>query len=694
MKKIVYYYLGCVAIVFGMLQSVEAQNLSHSGIPATPLSSVPDENYHLLFFDDFDEELNMNTWMYRTGERLGGYNLPENVFIKDGRLFQQLVYKNIQGKKYITGGGVISQRLFGYGYYETKCKLFSATGGMHSSFWSMGLNGGDGERMPVFNSVYEIDGYEVDSHAPCRLTCNLNAYIGERSGSGTVVSDSFPTDREFVLGYEWLPTKVNWYVNGKLVHTKTIKDYPIHYAQQNVWLTALGHVTQKVADESKLPGCSSWDYFRFYATLLKDVNLIGAGEFEYNQNPDFSASSQKDPQHPVAWLELGDKDASLIESCKQATGGYNVLAHRKNTAYKVTTAQRLYYIANGNYNFEAYVRSSGGQKTAKVRISDFNGKLVREVEIPRTDEMLKIEIKDIAVKDNGAYVEIISDAQAGQWLMVDDVNFYAKEGRVVEKAPAYVSDFRGKVYGETVVTNENSGFKAGGGRWDGSSLTGFYRTNSVYSFNRDNQAWAQFEITAPSDDVYDIKFYKLVAPGSASRARIVCYRQGGQRETYINMSEGQKGWTILERIALKKGDNVKIRITGESGGTLRASAVALTPEGTLVLDESLVLAIDTKDALFRGRRIPVSGKKAYRIPFLKDGKAFVPALFICDSFGIELPSEEIDEMLSLDELRRVLAPAGLHVTWVPAEMGKDHIIIAPQECKVTGELKYNLFSIL
>ena len=147
------------------------------GIPVTPASTVPCSGYQMLYEEEFAGSLNLKDWMYRTGERLGGYNLPENVFTKDGRLFQQMVYKDIQGKKCITGGGIISRRLFGYGYYETKCKLFSATGGMHSSFWSMGLNGGDGEKMPVINTVYEIDGYEVDSHSPRRLTCNLNAYI-------------------------------------------------------------------------------------------------------------------------------------------------------------------------------------------------------------------------------------------------------------------------------------------------------------------------------------------------------------------------------------------------------------------------------------------------------------------------------------------------------------------------------------
>lgn len=680
-------------VCMGLLASACAWNDGKTA-DGLPEGFVPEPSYRLVYEDEFTDSLNLDDWMYRTGERLGGYNLPENVFVKDGRLFQQMVFKELNGKKEITGGGVITRRLFGYGYYETKCKLFSGTGGMHSSFWSMGLGGGDGEQMPVQNVVYEIDGYEVDSHTPRKLTCNLNTYIGERNGAGSVADNNFPTDQEFILGYEWLPTKINWYVNGKLVQTKTVKDCPIHYAQQNVWLTALAHVTQEKADESKLPGCSSWDYFRFYAAPLKDVNLIGAGEFEYNQNPDFSPSSHKNPQHPIAWMELGDQDASLIEDSRQAAGGNNVLAHRKDADYRVTTAQRLYYIANGTYNFEAYVRSSGGQQTAKVRISGFNGNQVKEVEIPRADQMTKIAIEGVEVKDNGAYVEIISDARAGQWLQIDNVNFHATMGRVVEKALPYTSDFRGKVYGETVVTNEDAGFKSGGYRWDGSSLSGYYRTNSVYSFNRDKTAWAEFEVVVPANDVYDIKFYKLIVPGSAGRMKVLCSRPGGEKVSYVNLSEGEKGWALLERASLKKGDKVKVRITGEEGGTLRASAVALTPEGTLVLDEALILAIDTRQALFRGRKVPVSDEAGKQIPYLKDGKAFLPLRFICDKLGVECPAGRLEEMVSLDELKQLLASKGWQVTWVPADLGKEHIVIAPQACKVTPELQYNLFSIL
>lgn len=277
-----------------------------SGSPSTDPS---DSNYQLLFADEFDEPIDTeNTWTYRTGERLGGYNLPENVTVKDGRMYQEIKYDTIDGKKEITGGGVISKELFGYGYYETKCKLFSATGGMHNSFWSMGLNDGDGVTTPELNTVYEIDGYEVESSAPNNITCNLNTYIGERRGHGTTARDDVPTDQEFVLGYEWLPNEINWYLNGELILTKSSEDFPIHYAQQNLWITGLAHTSQEATEESKVPGNSSWDYVRYYAQPLKDINLIGSSEFEYNINPDFGVT--QDPQKPMSWMEIGDSNAN------------------------------------------------------------------------------------------------------------------------------------------------------------------------------------------------------------------------------------------------------------------------------------------------------------------------------------------------------------------------------------------------
>ena len=477
-------------------------------------AEAPDENYTLLFNDEFEGELNMDNWYYRTGERLGGFNYPENVYLKDGRMYHVMRYDMKNGVEQFTGGGIISNELFGYGYYETKSTLIGTTGGMHASFWSMGL-GGDGEKLPKKNQIYEIDGYEINSHQKSKITCNLNLYVGGHKGYGGNPSNDLPTDEEFILGYEWLPNEINWYINGELVQTKKGEEVPIHYAQQNVWVTGLANTShEETIDRSKLPAEASWDYVKFYAMPLKNINIIGASEFEYNKNPGFTTNI--DVQYPMSWLELGDSDASFVEKSEHATSGNNVLAHRYNKNYSVTTAQKLYYIANGNYNFEVYAMSSGGQKTAKIRISGFDGDKVVEKDIPKTDKMEKIVIEGIEIKDNSAYIEIISDAKKDQWLIFDDPSLYCTHGKEVEKALPFVTDLGTSILGEHAVTIEDDTFTKEGA-WQDSGVRGYKGNKTIFVYGG-SDASAEIVVTAPSDGVYDVAFYKVEHQNSAKSA--------------------------------------------------------------------------------------------------------------------------------------------------------------------------------
>lgn len=654
----------------------------------TPDNPQGFKDYQLLFEDEFDgDKLNENVWKYRLDERLGGYNLAENVSVKDGRLVQQMAYKTVNGKKSLTSGGVISQNLFGYGYYETKCKLFSGTGAMHSSFWSMGQGGGDGVNMPRNNTVFEIDGYEVDSHTPKKLTCNLNSYIGVQTGLGGVVSENFPTDEEFVLGYEWLPTEVNWYVNGEKVQTRTNKDFAFSYAQQNVWITALGNGTMEyLVDESKLPGSSSWDYFRFYAVLLKGINLIGNGEFEYNQNESYASVTIRDPQYPIAWSERGNDKASFVEYNDNAISGRNVLKHHYASKYKVTTAQRLQYIANGTYDLEAYVMSSGGQAKSVIRVSNFKGGEVKEVNIPATDRMTKVEIKGVDVLKNGALIEIVSDADAGQWMLVDNIKFYATEGcDGVDEAPAFSQSVKDKVYGETVTAKPSSK----NGDWQG-GIAGYDKNSSLFSYNRDGKSWAEFTLTAGEDDFYKIRFFKVVSEGTGTSEAKVVTTYGNKRvEQTWNLYQGPKGWVTLAQADLKKGDRVTVRMSGK--GLLRVSALALTPEELFLPAQVLIMAVDKPRAVAFGEYVMVNSVGDEVLPENKNGVIHLPVKLIEQQFKISLDCTEAS--IALENLKTKL-PSNLKVTHVPSKKGKDHVVIGPKAYKVTDKLDNILFSIL
>lgn len=629
----------------------------------TVFAEAPDESYTLLFDDEFEGELNMDSWYYRTGERLGGFNYPENVYLKDGRMYHVMRYDMKNGQEQITGGGIISNELFGYGYYETKSTLIGSTGGMHASFWSMGL-GGDGEKMPKRNQIYEIDGYEIDSHQKSRITCNLNLYVGGHKGYAGIPSTDLPTDQEFVLGYEWLPNEINWYLNGKLIQTKKGEDVPIHYAQQNIWVTGLANTSHEdTIDRSKLPAEASWDYVKFYAMPLKDINLIGASEFEYNKNPGFTTNI--DVQYPMSWLELGDADASIVEKSQHAISGNNVLAHRYNKDYAVTTAQKLYYIANGNYNFEVYAMSSGGQDTAKIRISGFDGDKVVEKDIPKSDKMEKITIEGIEIKDNGAYIEFISVADKKEWLLIDNPSLYCTHGKEVEKALPFVVDLGTSVIGEYPVTNDDKDFSLEGA-WQASGVGGYKGKKSMFVYGG-SDASAKYVLTAPKDGTFNVNFYKVMHTNSANSAHVYYEYNGKTIDKSVDLT-AEAGWETLGTLDLKKGEKVTVGITSKNGGLLRTSAAALFEENSITLKDVLILKPGNHKAYTKGKKIPIDENNYEIAPKIINSRTMVPIRFIAEALGAEVSY--------IDETREIVI-----------KMGKEEVVLAVDSeiMKVNGK---------
>lgn len=123
------------------------------------MAQPPSKDYKLVFEDNFDgDTLNTQVWRYRLDHRTGmgymdGLNRAENVYVKDGKLYIECRQEVIDGKNQNTGGGIISLKDFGYGYYECLSKPFMGGRGVHTSFWQRGSSTPN-------NNIFEIDSYE------------------------------------------------------------------------------------------------------------------------------------------------------------------------------------------------------------------------------------------------------------------------------------------------------------------------------------------------------------------------------------------------------------------------------------------------------------------------------------------------------------------------------------------------------
>ncbi len=370
------------------------------------------QGYSLLYEDTFSgNAVNEGDWNFRLGRRTGGnidgMNLKENVTVSGGALHVTARQETLASKLENTGGGLISKHQFGFGYYEALSRPFMEGRGVHSAFWQAG-------GAKPNNDIFEIDSYEIDSKQA--LGCNnLYLHISPKNRpvpwpSRANVPLQFLPGGWFLDSYEYTPEGVIFYDNGKVVNRADWKDLT---AQQAVWLTALNGVGKVDAD--KLPGETTFRYFRYYAKDYPGVNLLPNGNFEYNQD-------RIDPATPIAWQQQGTAGAARIVVGDAARDRYKLRHGLDTAATSATTTQTLEFLNNGDYELTAMVRSSGGQAVARIRAFAFGGPEV-SADIPASRQWTRISIPRIAVANHAVTLAIESESAAGQWFEIDDIEF-------------------------------------------------------------------------------------------------------------------------------------------------------------------------------------------------------------------------------------------------------------------------------
>lgn len=402
------------------------------------MAQPPGKGYKLVFEDNFDgDTLNTRVWRYRLDRRTGmgymdGLNLARNVRVQDGKLYIDCRQEVIDGRKENTGGGIISLKDFGYGYYECLSKPFMAGRGVHTSFWQRGSSTPN-------NNIFEIDSYEIDSES-YMATNNLYIDLGDKERRYVPwphrAQIPFTTDKDgwFLDAYEYTPEGVIFYDNGKEV--ARAEWHELNSAQA-VWLTALNGVGK--VDGDKQPCSSVFEYFRFYAKDYPGVTLLSNGNFEFNQDKVNSST-------PIAWTPLGSAHSVNLIKGEAARDEYKLRIGNDKLPFMVNVRQRISYILDGKYILSAKVRSSGQLHRASLVASPTSNLFQNpvSVDIPASNDWTYISVP-VTVKNNEVYISILGEGEAGKWLEIDDVNFMKPlpAGSTVTLAPF-------KIYGKAM----------------------------------------------------------------------------------------------------------------------------------------------------------------------------------------------------------------------------------------------------
>lgn len=293
------------------LAACTSQSMQTSDIDPTsdtnqkPFGNTPLLGYQLTWSDEFngtqiDEvkwhyRLDCKHWsqqkkqnntvsngFYRIHLRKETTECPDNHWLQPGQNEGDEPARVVQ----YSGGGIITNKAFRYGYYEARLKTPKGAG-WHSSFWMMKdltVNADpsslkfDANAQPQLESHLELDPFENDSIDPTHYQTDAHQWkpkpgtadpgrtqnkVGTkqiRFNDGTKLTDFH------VYGMEFTKTHLRYFFDGKLVSETEFPAEKYKHNDVNIWLTGLGTFLgkTKAVDDSRLPEQIQVDYVRFF----------------------------------------------------------------------------------------------------------------------------------------------------------------------------------------------------------------------------------------------------------------------------------------------------------------------------------------------------------------------------------------------------------------------------------------------
>jgi hypothetical protein len=149
---------------------------------------------------------------------------------------------------------------------------------------------------------------------------------------------------------------------------------------------------------------------------------VGSGN-NYVLNPSFEADrvSQQKLAGWSNWTNLSGADPN-----GNVSGGHTgrwAMTQYYASAYQASMYQNISGLTNGTYTLQAWVKSSGSQKTAQIFVKYYGGSELDYSLKSSIGSWTKITIPNINVTNGSAQIGIYSDANAGNWVRVDDLSF-------------------------------------------------------------------------------------------------------------------------------------------------------------------------------------------------------------------------------------------------------------------------------
>jgi arabinogalactan endo-1,4-beta-galactosidase len=167
--------------------------------------------------------------------------------------------------------------------------------------------------------------------------------------------------------------------------------------------------------------------FAILALLLAPAGAVPARADSAVANPSFEADNDVTTA-PAGWTVTGTPGASYTE-----WGGHSGnwrLSNWSPEPYIVETSQTLTDLARGWYTLRAWVKSGGGQNQAYIALKDCGGREARtHLPVAPPSQWVQIVVSAHVTRGH-CTISLYSDANAGNWANIDDIEFAQGRARL------------------------------------------------------------------------------------------------------------------------------------------------------------------------------------------------------------------------------------------------------------------------
>ena len=255
-----------------------------------------------VFSDDFDgTEIDWSKWYQNPWAK------RKHLAALDGEGHLAITCDFIPGTTNLTSTGILSRPSFTYGFVEAKVK-FTKNSGWWAAFWLYGTSntnpGVDGSEIDIFEDYYTRAATPAGPHRPI-LDHNLHVSVGRSLQSWNYKSELPGTlDDWYVIGCKWTPFEISYYVNGKLMKSRSN-----HSPYDGVTFDAKNHAALNCPLHILFSGCIMKGWGRRNTAGFKFPERFLIDHVRYWEYP------KDDPALPrVSWKGTGNGERIVVPS--------------------------------------------------------------------------------------------------------------------------------------------------------------------------------------------------------------------------------------------------------------------------------------------------------------------------------------------------------------------------------------------